>query len=65
MEASPNGSMCWFDPSREQLLLFELSSPELGLSSGVADALEMDDQEDQYDPDQVISIVVPDDGLPF
>ena len=62
-KANPVGSICWFDPSREQLQLYELE-PET--ESRVADALEEDDQISMYDElDPVKPILVPEDGLPF
>jgi len=41
MEAEPHGLMVWFDPTREQLKLFELEPSEI---DGVGECCEEDDQ---------------------
>ena len=40
MEAEPDGLMVWFDPTREQLKLYELDPPE---DSGVGECCEEGD----------------------
>jgi len=65
MKADPSGCLCWFDPSREQVKLYELDPADL---SGVASALEMDDPHYEGGAlDQVTSPLqdLPGEGLPF
>ena len=49
-EAEPSGFFVWFDGAREGVELYELDPLE---EPGVAKALERDDQEDLFVPDQV------------
>ena len=45
-KAEPSGALVWFDPDKEEVMLFELEPEE---DPRVADALERDDQD--CDPD--------------
>ena len=61
--ADPRGSTCWFDPSREQLKLFELDP---GSHPGVHEVLRGDDYEDLFESDLVkTDPLPPGEGLPF
>ena len=63
VEAEPDGCTCWFDPSREQLKLYEL---EPGDFPGVGERCEGDDQEcAPVAPDQLTLPGIDDPGLPF
>ena len=61
--ADPSGSTCWFDPSREQLKLFELDP---GAHPGVHEVLRGDDQLGLLESDQEeTDPLPPGEGLPF
>jgi len=63
MKADPSGLMCWFDPEREKLMLFELDPRE---DSRVDALCEGDDQ--YYEGgalDQGKPALLDEEGLPF